>query len=607
MKKTKKSIKIIIFLVVIGLLVWFVGVKPKIQFMNQEKNLLDYGKRYFELNPNELPTGERVKTVTLKDLYHKSFIKKDILIPYTKTICSMDNSWVKVRRVNGEYNYYVYLECGLLKSNIDHTGPSIKLVGDSIMNINIGDTYTEPGVSSVRDKVDGNLDVKDVVVKGNVNTEKLGTYIVTYTAFDHLNNKTVAKREINVVQKIYNTIKKDLNDAKNYVGNPVNNYVRISNMIFRIYGYDDDKDVILVSDEDISNVNFTKIDKWLDYYYNNLNDFTKKIIVSKKYCNMSILDEKSVYINRCNSYTDKKKIYIPSIVDINNAEHYNESNKSYDSCFMEPYTISWTSNNKDSKNAYATRNLFWGEDGGKRYVSFPQTHNYGIRPKFTIKGDTLITGGVGTLLNPYVFGDTKVARGSSLVNTRYTGEYVKINGDLYRIIESLKDGTTKVISQSSLGSYMDDATCSASPNSDTIVYDPKNKYSVAYFINNSASKYIDTSFFTKHDIKVPIYKKDIIYKEEVETKTYNVLLSAPNMYEIFSAKPQAFNDSGSYWLINSSKANRITGAISDIGVVINEQIPKEVFFNIRVVAYLKKNITISSGKGTIDNPYILSK
>ena len=61
-------------------------------------------------------------------------------------------------------------------------------------------------------------------------------------------------------------------------------------MVFRVYGLDEDDDIVIVAEEDIANVNYSKIDEWLEYYYEHLNDKTKKMIVEKKYCNMTISD-----------------------------------------------------------------------------------------------------------------------------------------------------------------------------------------------------------------------------------------------------------------------------------------------------------------------------
>ena len=144
----------------------------------------------------------------------------------------------------------------------------------------------------------------------------------------------------------------------------------------------------------------------------------------------------------------------------------------------------------------------------------------------------------------------------------------------------------------------------ANPTSKKIVYNPKNKDSVAYFINNRTSEYIDTSYFTKHQIEVPIYNNKIIYGKEIKTKKYSVLLSAPNMYEMFSAQPQNYKCT-SYWMLNTSEAERIGAAVYNIGVPINIKIDSTIKFNIRVVGFIKNNTIISSGDGTVEKPYII--
>ena len=96
----------------------------------------------------------------------------------------------------------------------------------------------------------------------------------------------------------------------------------------------------------------------------------------------------------------------------------------------------------------------------------------------------------------------------------------------------------------------------------------------------------------------------MIYGEEKETKEYEVILSAPDMFEMFSAQPQNEN-TRSYWLVNSSNGNRIGGGIYDIGVPVNERVPKYLKLGVRVVGYLKADTVITSGEGTIESPYIV--
>jgi len=604
MQKNKilNNIKLVITVAIIAAFVWFLVVSPMMKFHANEKEMEEAAKRYFEINSNQLPTGERIKTVSLSDLYKGSYLKKDFYAPYSSKTCSIGNSWVKVKRVNGEYEYYVYLECGVLNSSIDHKGPEIKLNGNTEMTLNVDEKYEEPGVKSIVDNSDGKISNDKITIKGSVDTSKVGTYEIEYIASDSLNNKTTVKREVKVVKTFKNVVEKALGKNSNFVGEPNNNYARLSNMVFRIYGFDDDKNVIIVADQDIANVNYTKIDEWLDYYYAHLNKKTKNMIVDSKFCNMDLTDT-TLDTVQCNSYTKKRKVYIPSVIEVNKTQ--GEGN------FMKTNTMSWVANKKSDKEAFLTRNIFFGDEYGKSFLAYDATSNYGVRPMMVIKGDSLVTGGDGTLDNPYQFGDSKRAEGSSLVNTRYTGEFIENSGTLWRIVDVMDDGTTKVISQGTFGNKFndDDSTIFADPENEKIVYNPKDKNSVAYYINNNASKFIDTKIFINHTIEVPIYKDKIIYGEEVETKKYKAKLSAPNMYEMFSAQSNVdayYGDSTvsrSYWLCNTSKAKGIAGALTDIGVPMNEKIEPYSEFGIRVVAYIKSDSIISSGNGTAVSPY----
>ncbi len=597
MQKIVGKIRLLIVVAIIFAFVWFLVVSPMITFRSNEKTLEDAARRYFELNSNLLPTGERVKKVDLKTLYQKSFLKKDLYAPYSKKTCSVNNSWVKVRQENGEYKYYTYLECGVLSSTIDHNGPEIKLNGNPEIIINKGDEFTDPGIKSVVDNSDGKMEISSVSITSDVDTSKVGEYEVKYTALDKMINKTEVVRKVKVVQLLNGTIKQSISNGTNFVGEPENNYLRLSNMTFRVFGLDENNDVIIVADEDIANVNYTKIDDWLDYFYEHLNDNTKKMIVEKKYCNMQISDT-TLDTTQCNSYTKKKKVYIPSIVEVNKAK--GEGN------FMKPSTLSWIANSKNDKEAYVTRRYFVNKEASdKGFLAYDNTYNYGVRPMMTVKGDTLIVSGDGTLRSPYTVGDVEKAKNGSNLNERFTGEYINDGTTAWRIIDVMNDGTTKAISVSNIVGLTDEdevryyITFDAN---DKIIYNPKDKNSLGYYINNKVIKYVNTSNLANHEIKVPIYKNKIIFGEETETKEYKTILSAPNMYEMFSASG---GDMTSYWLINTSKAKNVGAAIYDAGSPVNEKIEAYQPYGIRVVGYFKKNKVIVSGDGTIDSPYVV--
>ena len=589
-----KKIILIVVIIIIVLGIWFLGVSPILQFHKNEDMLTEAAKRYFELNKDRLPAGERVRTLSLNTLYKESYLDKDFKMPYTGNVCSLTNSWVKVSRVNGEYKYYTYLDCGILKSNIDHNGPVITLEGDSEITLNVGDKYSELGIKSVVDDNDGKLGENDVEIKGEVDTNSVGTYTIEYIAFDKLSNKGSVTRTVNVVRNLNETIKRSLDGKNNFVGNPSNNYIYFSNMLFRIYGLDKDNNAILISNEEVAYANYSKFEKWLDdVFYKHLNVNSKKLIVKKKYCNMTINESEIDSIGECNSYTDKRYLYIPSVFEVRNAQDETLN-------YIKSSMYSWVANSGDSKNAYVTINIFPGENSSRSFVLFNNDYNFGIRPMLTINGDALIKNGDGSIDNPYFLDDVNKAKDGTLLNRRNSGEYVIIGSVVWRIIDVDSKGNTKVISITPITDNGEKIEKSSMNDSKTLIYDPKNKNNIGYFINNRSSKYINSSIFVNHEIEVPIYKNKIKYGEEIKTRKYTVKFSAPNMYDMYTA--QAGN---SFWLVNSSKQERVHGAVHDTGIPKMEEVSYYEEFGIRLVGYIKDNVIISSGNGTIASPYVL--
>ncbi len=79
----------------------------------------------------------------------------------------------------------------------DATPPVITLKGSTTMTLHVGDHYQEPGASAT-DDVDGKVAVQ---ISGTVDTSRVGTYTLTYTARDKAGNTATATRTVKVVKK----------------------------------------------------------------------------------------------------------------------------------------------------------------------------------------------------------------------------------------------------------------------------------------------------------------------------------------------------------------------------------------------------------------------
>ena len=594
MKNKLRLIRLTITVVIVGLFVWFLVLSPYITFKQNENAMVKAAKRYYEINLDKLPTGTRISTVTLQTLSRESYIDKDFYVPFSKKPCSITESWVKVKHTDSGYKYYVYLECGVLKSATDHKGPTITLNGKDEITINKDEKYEEPGVKKVVDNTDGKMDVKDVTIDSSkVDTSKVGTYKVTYTALDSFKNKTEKVRTVKVVQELEHTIKKDTNNTGVYTGEVENNYIRFSGNLFRIVSVENGN-VKIVAAEDVSNVNYSGLDQWLEYYYDHLADSSKEYIVKTKYCNDKVTDTTT---KKCSSYTKEKDVYILSVEDVNNSVDTNAGES-----YLYSSTIVWLANTKTDKESWATRSVFFGTSD--KYSSFSKNYNLGIRPVITIKGSNLITSGTGTENDPYQIDDMKTGKPDENLNTRYSGEYIEYSNMLWRIVEVEKSGAIKVISNSNVP-IAGEKRISYDSSITNRIYNPNQKGNVGYVINQKVADTIDEKYFDKTEIEVPIYKKLAKYNKETTTKKYKVKFHAPDMYDLYTAQNNSLLSG--YWLLNSSQNQDVVYMISPIGAVYNTGVPDSNTAGIRVIGYLNKNCKIVSGKGTEERPYKIAK
>lgn len=590
--KVKKTVTIIIVVAVVLFVVWFLIVYPLIDFNRKEQSVLDASKKYYEKNSTLLPDEGEMSTVTLRTLLSQKYVST-IKSTYGAEYCDVDSSWVKVKRKSGNYDYYVFLDCGKMKSSIDHEGPVIKLNGKSEIEIEKGSTYKEDGVASVTDNTDGKMDVKDVKIEGSVNTKKIGTYTITYTIEDSFENKGVVERKVKVIQTLDKVVKNDTDKDNIYKGNNPDNYIEFSNMLFRIVGLNSDGTVRIVSSEPVGTVNYSDIDTWLnDYFYEHLTDKAKKNVVKGSFCSSTVSDSNVSKTTSCKA-SKKQNVGLLSVSD------YNKSLEN-GSSYLYPSNIAWTSDKKSNSEAWSTKNVYF-DAGDSKYMAFDSDYNFALYPVITLKKDIKLTSGDGSMATPYKFSNVASGKVGDKVNTRYTGEYVSYGGVTYRIIDGNVDGYTKVISEPIITSN----SVGYTDTSKSKIYNPTQKGNVGYYIENELSKLIKKDIFVKHEVEVPTYSKLATYSGKKTTKKYKVTLVAPDMYELFSGADS--KSKSSYWLRNSSKEQYRKYLVSNTNIIYYTQIPDTMVAGVKVVAYVNSSATILSGKGTESNPYVLEK
>ena len=82
-------------------------------------------------------------------------------------------------------------------TNSDTVAPVITINGDSSVSLSKGATYTEQGAIAI-DGVDGDITSK-IAISGAVDTNTVGSYIITYSVIDAAGNQVIRTRTVNVI------------------------------------------------------------------------------------------------------------------------------------------------------------------------------------------------------------------------------------------------------------------------------------------------------------------------------------------------------------------------------------------------------------------------
>ena len=144
--------------------------------------------------------GETEMTVSSRELYDE---------PGYKAVDAFDGKLTKQVSVQEKQDGDVYTLTYTVKDSSGNEGkavrtltikdivaPTIELEGSQHAFLNVGEAYIESGYTA-QDDLDG--DVTDAVnVTGQVNTEKEGEYVLTYTVSDQAGNTETAERKVTV-------------------------------------------------------------------------------------------------------------------------------------------------------------------------------------------------------------------------------------------------------------------------------------------------------------------------------------------------------------------------------------------------------------------------
>lgn len=122
-------------------------------------------------------------------------VKEEVYI--TRPNSETDTSWQ--RAVDAKYMLTIKDTCTIHKQTLDTTKPVVKLKGNNNITLYVGDKFTDPGATATDDR-DGDL-TSAIEIAGKVDTNKEGTYTLTYKVKDKSGNEASVTRTVKVTKK----------------------------------------------------------------------------------------------------------------------------------------------------------------------------------------------------------------------------------------------------------------------------------------------------------------------------------------------------------------------------------------------------------------------
>ncbi len=238
----------------------------------------------------------------------------------------------------------------------------------------------------------------------------------------------------------------------------------------------------------------------------------------------------------------------------------------------------------------------------------------GVRPSINLKSSVKIVDGDGTIDNPYrLEGDNDTNLSGTLLNKRYSGEYIRFGNDennLYRIVSHENGAGTKIVSEKPLKNSGKFIT-SAFGNDSTF----SSSNTIGSFLNGEyITNYVDSKYINMIEDNTTWYLGTVGYGVSYKLAKYtnttdNILTSSTanakvgllRLGELMSGQFDRFGYNRSYWTL--------TPYNSDISSVdahgYRHILGVGKVDGIRPSLNLKSKVIITSGNGTLQNPFTI--
>ena len=410
-------------------------------------------------------------------------------------------------------------------------------------------------------------------------------------------------------------------------GEDPNNYIWYSGKLWRAVSVNNDaKTTKLVTQWNISSITYSSsstdfagsyMEDWLndtsaDGFLGNLRDYENFIVTDAKW--NATLDATS--LGSITRPSDSGTIVTDAVGLLNMYEYQSSYNgTTYSNGYLNNGLYWWTITPYSSSDI---RRI--STNGSAEYIS--SIHAFCVRPSINLKSNIRIVDGDGTVDNPYrLNGDNDSNLSGTLLNTRYSGEYIKFGNDenkLYRIVSHETSGLTKITSAEPLKSSGNFLSSAFDSNSGV---NYSNANTIGSFLNNDYLN-IENGYLTNEDIAMieesstwylgtvanGVSYKLAKYTDVTGTESISSIATAKvgllRFGELMAGQFNIYRNNTSYWTITVYSSNYIR-SVDNIGDGDAHSSDSDLF-GIKPSLNLKSNVIITSGTGTKSDPFVLT-
>jgi len=403
-------------------------------------------------------------------------------------------------------------------------------------------------------------------------------------------------------------------DGKRYVyrGEPVDNYVYYSGLMWRMMSIDEEGNIKMIANETVSVVpwSYDGNEYETSMIRNYLNPVEGDPYSGKVY---NMLEEPEKYLVPTKLCADKSaepteilgcKVEVEDYVGLMNVNEYFFANGV--ESFLNIGTQQWTITAKADDNTIFYVHTLGGI--GNNTESTTDKYSYGVRPVITLKATTEITGGNGLLENPYRITPLLDNEKTYALNDMRVGSYFEYENNVWRII-GFEDGKTKAIMNDVIRKETGEPMLRKYGNS-SAVYSLK-EGTLGYYLNNTyIKKFEHPEYLAKGKFYVGVFNSDNKYSmKKIESKVVEAKVGLPQIYDLYSTNTLAGDEySGeiAYWTSNYKKSSELLTWVMRNGDWLFGDFATNKYA-IRPVIYLKENIQVVQGDGTLEAPFEIAE